>query len=291
MAAWRNTGRAPHRQPVGRLQGNLSKDDFDDLTVRYRSLCSDHGMTPTRNNRDAAHENGAIGEYSSGSDTHHAGRLSWPCGAPGRYRNEHAALHPVRTVCAAIMAWGGMCGNHRRSLFANDGRDWLHAAEDIRSGRLDRKAAYGRLQDLRNCNKLTGAGPAYFTKLIYFLMPCGSHGGRHGCIMDQWSGCSVNLLLGHELVRMNISRTWKRSKRASRHRPSFEFRVADGNTPDIYEQFCRAVDRQADRFGLDVKQVDRALVSAGEPNPECWRRYGRHRRFDGIRGAFGAPGP
>ena len=39
---------------------NLAKDDIDDLTDRYRSLCSDYGMTPTRNNRGVAHENGAI---------------------------------------------------------------------------------------------------------------------------------------------------------------------------------------------------------------------------------------
>ena len=39
---------------------NLSKDAAADLTDRYRLLCEDHGMTPTRNNRGVAHENGAI---------------------------------------------------------------------------------------------------------------------------------------------------------------------------------------------------------------------------------------
>ncbi len=194
------------------------------------------------------------------------------------------------TVCAAIMAWDGMQENFRDSLFGNDDRDWLNVAEKIRSGHLDRKAAYGELKELRRGNGLTGAGPAYFTKLIYFLMPCDSPGSRHGYIMDQCSVCSINLLLGRELVRMDISGTWNWSVRENGHGPSFSFRVTDGNTPDIYEQFCCAVDRLADQFSLNAKQVDRALVSAGGPNPEPWRRYVKARRLDDIRGAFGAPG-
>lgn len=39
---------------------NLEKDARDDLTRRYDQLCEHYGMTPTRNNRGVAHENGAI---------------------------------------------------------------------------------------------------------------------------------------------------------------------------------------------------------------------------------------
>lgn len=39
---------------------NLSADAATDLTRRYDALCAHYGMTPTRNNRGVAHENGVI---------------------------------------------------------------------------------------------------------------------------------------------------------------------------------------------------------------------------------------
>lgn len=39
---------------------NLGRDARDDLTRRYDDLCRHYGMTPTRNNRGVAHENGGI---------------------------------------------------------------------------------------------------------------------------------------------------------------------------------------------------------------------------------------
>ena len=39
---------------------NLEQDAAADLTERYEALCVHYGMTPTRNNRGVAHENGAI---------------------------------------------------------------------------------------------------------------------------------------------------------------------------------------------------------------------------------------
>lgn len=39
---------------------NLDADASADLTHRYEALCAHYGMTPTRNNRGIAHENGAI---------------------------------------------------------------------------------------------------------------------------------------------------------------------------------------------------------------------------------------
>ena len=39
---------------------NLDADAVKDLTKRYEALCEHYGMTPTRNNRGVAHENGSI---------------------------------------------------------------------------------------------------------------------------------------------------------------------------------------------------------------------------------------
>ena len=136
---------------------------------------------------------------------------------------------------------------------------------------------YDRLKELKRQGRLKGAGPAYFTKLIYFLMP--RHGAvlKAGYIMDQWAGCSVNLLTGREVVLMNVTKTWKRQEGCPV--PAYEFTVADENTGANYEEFCSAVDCLASRFSIDADQVDRVLVSTGGRNPESWRKYVRdHRR-------------
>jgi hypothetical protein len=39
---------------------NLAADARADLTMRYDALCEHYGMTPTRNNRGVAHENGSV---------------------------------------------------------------------------------------------------------------------------------------------------------------------------------------------------------------------------------------
>jgi hypothetical protein len=39
---------------------NLDRRTQEDLTRRYEELCTRYGMTPSRNNRGVAHENGAI---------------------------------------------------------------------------------------------------------------------------------------------------------------------------------------------------------------------------------------
>jgi hypothetical protein len=39
---------------------NLDRDAQEDLTRRYEELCAHYGMTPSRNNRGVAHENGSI---------------------------------------------------------------------------------------------------------------------------------------------------------------------------------------------------------------------------------------
>ncbi len=39
---------------------NLDREAAEDLTPRYEALCAHYGMTPTRNNPGAAHENGSI---------------------------------------------------------------------------------------------------------------------------------------------------------------------------------------------------------------------------------------
>jgi hypothetical protein len=61
-ALW-SLGGAPREHRSDSLSAafrNLDKDAREDLTRRYEELCGHYGMTPSRNNRGIAHENGAI---------------------------------------------------------------------------------------------------------------------------------------------------------------------------------------------------------------------------------------
>ena len=177
----------------------------------------------------------------------------------------------VATVCVAAMAWGGMHLGSWKRLWNTSNGEWLNVAQRIRKGCRTREEAYQCLKALRNQKELKGMGPAFFTKLIYFLTPRDGPERKPGYIMDQWAGSSVNLLTGSDRVLLDATRTWERPK--GRLKPSFVFTVSDENTSDDYEAFCCVVDRLACHFCLCVDQVDQALFSAGKPKPGTWRNY------------------
>ncbi len=61
-ALW-TLGGAPHDHRTDSLPAafkNLNQAAKDDLTDRFDALCQHYGMTPTRNNKGVAHENGSI---------------------------------------------------------------------------------------------------------------------------------------------------------------------------------------------------------------------------------------
>lgn len=184
------------------------------------------------------------------------------------------------TVCAAALAWGGMNtgkeNDHHIKLFdlADDG--WLDVAEGIRAG-MDRKDAYNDFASLKQDGKLFGVGPAYFTKLIYFLTPRDRKDIAQGYIMDQWAGCSINMLLDNEGVVMDV-------------RPN-AFTVSDGNTGENYEKFCAAVDELREIVDLGPDELDQAMSmdskvgkekAKGGEDEGNWREYVRDKRVASI---------
>lgn len=186
--------------------------------------------------------------------------------------------------CAAILSWGGMSmakdndkkGLHQR-FFEQANNGWLAIAKKIQHGCLDRESAYDEFRKLRAEKNMHGVGPAYFTKLIYFLMPQANSPKPGGYIMDQWAGRSVNYLLGRRVVHMNYSMSWNRDS----GKPSSTFTVSDLNTGADYERFCAAVDALLEEVrtppGIEehpkANWIDAALVGKGKPNPSRWRSF------------------
>ena len=151
----------------------------------------------------------------------------------------------------AICAWGGMKVGHGRNMWA--AKDDLERDDDLTRTlgalpNLNRREAYTRFRTLRSANGLPGVGPAFFTKLIYFM------GQGDGYILDQWTGRSINLLFGPLVHLSPVAGGW---------------RVTDGNSAIHYERYCRCVERLAEMLTAnDPSEVESALFAPGP-----WRDY------------------
>lgn len=184
----------------------------------------------------------------------------------------------IATVCVAALAWGGMRYGHFTKLCKTNSGEWLHEAERIRKEKLTRVAAYASLMKLRKEEKLKGMGPAFFTKLIYFLTPRDEPERQPAYIMDQWASSSMNLLTGSTKVVLDVNPPPKFPPEPSKSTMaelalSYSFSVSDKNTAAHYEAFCSAIDQLACRFCLGTDQVDQALFGADAIGPGSWRRY------------------
>jgi hypothetical protein len=159
---------------------------------------------------------------------------------------------------AAILAWGGMRRPSGKTALSTVS-DWLPVCDEIRSGKLSRIEAYEKLMSIRIKKQMKGMGPAFFTKLIFFLM----HGQKNqGYIMDQWTGASVNLLSESELVKL------KKTKK----KDTYSETVADENTAKDYENFCSYVEHLAEKLKQNPVKVELALFSEGW-GKGTWRNY------------------
>ena len=103
-----------------------------------------------------------------------------------------------------------------------------------------------------------GMGPAYFTKLIFFLMPESASSAR-GYIMDQWTSRSMNLLKSDaRFIKTVVSGNsrW----------------VADSNDEGTYEAFCREVETLAAILSMRPDKAEELLFSEGRGKGR-WRNY------------------
>lgn len=147
-------------------------------------------------------------------------------------------------VCA--MAWGGQSKPNARRAWKS--REPLQInLERLRAGGLTRAQAFnyftGRYW-------ISGLGPAYFTKLLYFFSPAPT-----SYIMDQWTARSVNLITGREVV------------------PMAGVYVSSDSAGEHYQAFCEEVDGLAAILGCSGQEIEERLFSQGGRKPWPWRVY------------------
>ena len=186
---------------------------------------------------------------------------------------------PTASAAACICAWGGMRLSNARSLFRQRSKAWLRLSGQMRAGDVTRAEAYDQFANLRTSGKLKGMGPAYFTKLIYFLMRRDPGDPPPGYIMDQWLGCAINVLADADVVLMNA--THARKRKGDRVEVEASYIVSDTNSGAEYERFCLLVEEIARRIEREPDEAERLLMSEGGKEKADWRDYViRHRRIE-----------
>jgi hypothetical protein len=173
------------------------------------------------------------------------------------------------TVCLCVAAWGGMRKTNRNHLFNKKDRQWVEVAEKIRGGKVNRSTAFAEFSALRKDGGLKGMGPAYFTKIIYFLMPRSKSSKPIGYILDQWAGSSINYLWRLPIVRLDTTFRWAFKNDGLALTPSSV--VSDANTQTEYEDFCQRVEYLSNELKLKPEQIDLGFMSRGSANQSGWR--------------------
>jgi hypothetical protein len=158
----------------------------------------------------------------------------------------------------AVMAWGGMSVRNGR-LALRAPRTILELVGQIRYSVLDRADDYERFYRARREGSMNGIGPAYYTKLLFFIRP-----DQDSYILDQWTARSIHVLTG--------SCEFPRVARLPRN----QARVPDTITPQDYEKYCRIVDVIAGHAGpmrWTGADVEERLFSEGGRAPKPWREH------------------
>lgn len=132
----------------------------------------------------------------------------------------------LRNIVIDIFAWGSMSIRNAR-LALPRWKDWKEPCIALTQG-CDADDAYDRFYRLRYQQKLLGIGPAYYTKIIHFI------GKGDGLIMDQWTGRSINLLFGKEIVKLQVGQ--QKSVKSDRY-----YFVKQANDRSVYHAYNHAV--------------------------------------------------
>ena len=150
-----------------------------------------------------------------------------------------------------VLAWGGMrIPNARQALQSYHGY-WGAIIDDMLNNQIDDMEAYRQFYVLTTEGNLRGMGPAFFTKLIFFLGQKPNSPDK-GYIMDQWTARSMNMLKCPDYIK-------------------FGKYVGKRNDETIYRKFCEDLEVLTKCMGMQNPEETEQLLFSGRRR--CWRKY------------------
>lgn len=155
----------------------------------------------------------------------------------------------------AVMAWGGQRRDHGRVVWESIGllRPVLNG---LRTEALDWSTGYEALYELttRAADRVQSLGPAYYTKLLFFLPP-----RLAGPIMDQWTAKSMQLLVD-------------RGNRPPAIALSHAGYVTRDNDLKVYSSFVDFITDLASRYDVSPGNAEELIFSG---SGQAWRNHVR----------------
>ena len=146
-----------------------------------------------------------------------------------------------------MLAWGATIFFDAAKVFSSYQTHWRKIVDAMLRDKnpISRIEAYKRFHKLTLEGDLKGMGPAYYTKLIFFL-----ERNHNGYIMDQWTARSMNLLRTNIESKVQIIRTSRNNKNRYQY-----FRVDPiNNCSCVYQSFCDDLEHLTERLGSNLDQ-------------------------------------
>ena len=105
-----------------------------------------------------------------------------------------------------ILCWGDIRSNNLTKALISYS-EWKRDFSEIKNGLRERSIspidAYSAFNALHLDGPLENLGPAYYTKLIYFLSAPYFSVNQTGYIMDQFTSKSINYLYGEKIIKLD----------------------------------------------------------------------------------------
>lgn len=174
----------------------------------------------------------------------------------------------IQKLIISIFSWGGMSRTRTTGQLAMDSMEaYVEICRSLLLG-SDPLEAYQSFYNKQIAGSMRGVGPAYYTKLIFFL------GDQKGLIMDQWTARSMNILLKEPIIKLEGGYKGR-------------FAVSKFNSQIVYKKYLEALNELTKELGIsDASKTEELIFSCsheqakiktllGEFHEDCsaWRRY------------------
>ena len=168
-------------------------------------------------------------------------------------RSRELSSTNIRELIVMVFAWGGkdLSGNGGKPAMATIDK-YEGICRNLLENKLSPIESYKQFFEAHK-NGMKGVGPAYYTKLIYFLCR------QEAAIMDQWAAKAVNLLSGEKLIKLN-SKGY----------------VVQGNNEEVYKKYLDFLGKIKIEFNMDnLSKTEQLIYScSGERGVfSTWRQY------------------
>lgn len=158
----------------------------------------------------------------------------------------------IKKSVIEIFAWGRMRKNHARMVLPGI-KKYQEICKDLVRAYLNPVDTYKEFFIAYHSKEFKGMGPAYYTKLIYFL------GDQKGPILDQWTGRSINKLCKYPIVMLGNG----------------ENTVSMNNGPKRYAKYIEIVEQLQKILKLQSpSEAEELMFSCSHNDPRVEGRLG-----------------